>query len=216
MKVIIGIMYCALLASCVTGKITVTSFPSDSQVIVKDTRGEIKASGKTPFTLDLSKDFFSQTDFAVMEIEQNGFVSQSYVVPKTYFNTDHTINVTLKKNIIAQIKEGEDRLEIDQCEQVSKKSMNELSKGIALAQSSMMRNQWQGATVKLSDLITQYPFVSVLHDLQGNVHYLQKNYDQALAFYERSLQIDPQNVETAIMVRKLRQITGKSQKGSIQ
>lgn len=204
----------SFLFSCVTGQITITSFPSNSDVIVKDTRGEIKATGKTPFTLDLSKDFFSQTDFAVMDVEQNGFVSQSYVIPKTYFNSDHTINVTLKKNIIAQIKDDEGKLEIDQCETVSKKSMNNLSKGIATAQSNMMRNQWQVATAKLSNLISQYPFVSVLHDLQGNVHYLQKHYDQALVAYERSLKIDPENVETAIMVRKLRQITGQAQKGS--
>lgn len=121
------------------------------------------------------------------------------------------MDVTLVKK--KEQKLPEPKLDIDQCEKISKEGMNRLSKGIALAQSNMMRNQWNVATVNLASLIAEYPFVSVLHDLQGNVYYLQKNFRGALASYERSLQIDPQNVETAIMVRKLRQITGQSSAG---
>ncbi len=197
-----------VLNGCVSGQLSVTSVPANSVVIVKDSGGDIKTTGETPLALDLDESFFAQTDFVHLQAQKEGYVPLNFIIPKTFFVSNHSLNITLKKeeNNAAEAFE-----KIDQCQQISKKSLNELGKGIAIAQSNMMKKEWQIASLKIDDLISNFPFVSVLYDLQGNIHYLKKNFDEALLSYEKSLAVDPQNVETAIMVRKLRKITGKSQ-----
>ena len=184
-----------------------TSQPVGSVVTIKDPRGNIKRTAETPINIDLNQQLLGQDDFLMIEVTRTGFVTKSFIVPKTFFASDHSLAVTLEKDARLSAVDSQN---LDQCEQISKKSLTELSKGVAIAQANLMKGDLQIATTQVNTLITSYPFVSVLYDLQGNIYYLQKQFAQALSAYEKSMTLDPQNVETAIMVKKLRQIMGKA------
>ncbi|SMF64306.1 hypothetical protein SAMN06296036_12225 [Pseudobacteriovorax antillogorgiicola] len=209
MRTLLGYMIAILLSACtVTGSLNVTSQPVASTVTVKDPRGNIKETGQAPLNVSLSQQVFSQDDFLIVEVDLDGYEEQRFVIPKTFFASDHAINVTLAKE--AKLNNELSGKTIDQCEKISKKSLTDLSKGVAIAQANLLKGDLQVASVQISNLISTFPFVSVLYDLQGNIFYLQRQFSQALASYEKSLALDQENVETAIMVKKLRQITGQA------
>ena len=59
---------------------------------------------------------------------------------------------------------------------------------------------------QVNSMITDYPYVAVLHTLLGNTRYLAKDFRQAYAAYTRALELDPENLETRKMVKKLDQM----------
>ena len=72
-------------------------------------------------------------------------------------------------------------------------------------------SNFEVAKVRVAGLIADFPYISVLYDLQGNIYYLQKNYGEAVAAYEKSLDLEPENMETAFIVKKLRAQLGRTQ-----
>jgi predicted Zn-dependent protease len=87
-------------------------------------------------------------------------------------------------------------------------AIEKISRGVAQVQSMMQSSRLVEAQGQLSMLISDFPDVSVLHDLMGNVHYINKNLEMAYASYRKSLDLNPTNVDTQRMVSKIQGIIG--------
>jgi tetratricopeptide (TPR) repeat protein len=207
-----------LLISCATGRLQLSSLPEDSSVQLISNRGEIKSLGKTPLSLDMQSLFLNASDFATLRVEKDGYFSQGFVIPRTTLPANHEISVSLEKK--PEIKPPEPptpvpttpvAVELDKCTQLSKENLTRLSKGVAVVQSLLLKRDFEVAKVRLAGLIADFPYISVLYDLQGNIYYLQKNYGEAVGAYEKSLELEPENMETAFIVKKLRAQLGRTQ-----
>lgn len=207
-----------LLISCATGRLQLSSLPEDSSVQLISNRGAIKSLGKTPLALDLQSLFLNASDFAVVRLEKDGYFSQSFVIPRTSLPSNHDISISLEQK--PEIKTPQPTpspppvavaVEMDKCSQLSKENLTRLSKGVAVVQSLILKRDFEVAKVRVASLIADFPYISVLYDLQGNIYYLQKSYAEAVVAYEKSLNLEPENMETAFIVKKLRAQLGRTQ-----
>lgn len=92
-------------------------------------------------------------------------------------------------------------------------SANLLAKGIADAASMVNRKRFDDATRILEDLAVKFGTVSVIHDLLGNVYFLQRNLDRALESYRRSNRLSPNNVDTLRMIERIEKVQGRGSAG---
>ncbi len=204
-----------LLTSCATGRLELSSIPDGSSVQLISNRGEIKSLGKTPLSLDMQGLFQNASDFAMVRVEKDGYFSQGFVIPRTSLPANHEISVSLEQKPEIKAPEAPPTtpvaVELDKCSQLSKENLTRLSKGVAVVQSLILKRDFEVAKVRIAGLIADFPYISVLYDLQGNIHYLQKNYSEAVVAYEKSLELEPENMETGFIVKKLRAQLGRSQ-----
>jgi len=212
------LLLCWLIQSCATGQLQLSSIPEDSSVQLISNRGEIKSLGKTPVSMNMQQLFLNASDFAFIRVEKDGYHSQSFVIPRTALPSNHEISVSLEQKAEAKVAPVAEvvpptpvAVELDKCAQLSKENMTRLSKGVAVVQSLILKRDVEVAKVRLSNLIADFPYISVLYDLQGNIYYLQKNYSEAVLAYEKSLELEPENMETAFIVKKLRAQLGRTQ-----
>ncbi|MCB0351608.1 MAG: hypothetical protein KDD38_10520, partial [Bdellovibrionales bacterium] len=115
-------------------------------------------------------------------------------------------NSTMKSTVDMSSRLQEFKMPLQCTEQTA--SIEKISRGVAQAQSLMQSSRLVEAQGQLSMLITDFPNISVLHDLMGNVHYMNKNLEMAYASYRRSLDLNPSNVDTQRMVSKIQGIIG--------
>ena len=80
---------------------------------------------------------------------------------------------------------------------------------MATIQAFIQKKEYEAAHMKIVSLMTDYPNISVLYDLMGNVRYLQRDYGRALEAYRQSLALSPQNSMTAEIVKRLENLTDK-------
>ncbi len=199
-----------------------TSIPEGSNVQLISNRGEIKSLGKTPLNMPTDQMFINAANFANVRVEKDGYFSQSFIIPRSSIPNNHEISVSLEQKpevktepapaqTVMQPPPTPVAVEMDKCSQLSKESLTKLSKGVAVVQSIILKREFEIAKVRLSGLIADFPYISVLYDLQGNIYYLQKNYNDAVLSYEKSLELEPDNMETAFIVKKLRVQLGRNQ-----
>lgn len=217
---LIWLLLVSMLTACATGNMQLSSIPEGSNVVLISGRGEIKSLGKTPLKMTMQKLFSNASNFANLRVEKDGFYSQSFIIPRTSLPTNHEINVSLEEKPLVKAPDAQPlpstpvtpvAVEMDKCSQLSKESLTKLSKGVAVVQSIILKRDFEIAKVRLAGLIADFPYISVLYDLQGNIFYLQKNYNEAVNAYEKSLELEPDNMETAFIVKKLRTQLGRAQ-----
>lgn len=182
---------------CASGSLRVVSTPPQADVYVAYDDGPANKIGQTPLSLDDRAIDFKRGKYINLTIKKDGYLSDSMIVPSSMLPSALDISSRLEETKLPNI-----------CSNQSA-SVERIARGIASAQSLMNRNNVEEARGKLSGLINEFPDVSVLHDLMGNVHYVSKNLDGALSSYQRSLNIDPTNSDTQRMVTKLRQILNR-------
>ena len=189
MNIISGI----LLASCVnSGTYQIFSNPEGVEVYKVDENGTQSSMGNTPLIVNSNQIVSSEEEQLLFFFQKEDYFPQSLLVPKTSLQANHKIHITLLEKPKMIIDE--------QCKDLPKDAYQELARGIAEAQSLITRKDWNGAQNKLQVLVVKYPFVSVLHDLLGNVYFLQKDLSKALMAYERSASIWPYNQETTKLI----------------
>jgi len=191
------------LAGCQTGRISVTSNPVGSDVFVVSQSGAKQRLGKTPVDFATSRLNLTPGTLAEIRIESQNYTPATYLVPYTALSSSHDISANLSK-----MADDNGFSSIDSCDDISRETINEIGKSIATVQALILKKDLEVAIVRASSAIAKYPYVSVLYDLQGNIYYLQKNYVKALSSFKKSMSIDPKNLETNIMVKRLKELTG--------
>ncbi len=185
-----------ILSSCSSSRVRFESEPDGATVLGQRPGMAPVKLGVTPVEIGTAgyPELFS-TD-AQISIVKDGHETASFFVPKSVFSSDTRVSATLKGNVLPQA-----------CTQ-AEQSMREVAEGVAYAQRSLLKRDYAEAKRALQGLTSKFPKVSVLYDLLGNAHYLSKDLDSALASYERSRELYPNNSETQRMIDKISSIRG--------
>lgn len=185
------------LVGCASGDLKVQSTPEQADVFLSYDGEQPEKIGQTPLRLDQRLSTSNRARYAKIEIRKDGYKTESVLIPLN----------SVKSTVEISTRLDEARLP-EQCQNQTA-AVEKISKGIADSQSMVKSGNLQGALARLTALINEYPNITVLHDLLGNVHYISKNLDAALTSYQRSLNLDPTNADTQRMVNKIREITGQ-------
>jgi predicted Zn-dependent protease len=91
------------------------------------------------------------------------------------------------------------------CE-IQSKNTSKVARNVAQAIFFTQQKKFDQAETLLTNLINENPDISVLYDLIGNVHYLNQKTNLAVEAYSRSLELNPNSLETQRMFNKLNTI----------
>jgi predicted Zn-dependent protease len=71
----------------------------------------------------------------------------------------------------------------------------------------IQKKDYSFAEQKLTNLITEYPNVSTLYSLLGNISYLERRIEKALVYYKKAQSLSPNSVELQKIVERLEGIS---------
>lgn len=169
-----------------SSSIKLKSVPDGANVSVIESDGSSRAIGKTP--LETSESMQS------ILIEKEGFESSRIFVGRLESqNYEYSVKLTPK---------AEDPKVTD-----IKTRYERLAKNIAKANNLINNKKYAEADSILVNLTNDYPYVSVGFDLLGNISYLQKDFKRAIGYYQKSLELNPENVETKQVLDRLRSMS---------
>lgn len=183
------------LSGCASGGLRVSSNPEQADVVVIRENGTAEKVGQTPLQID-ERQISGSGKYITIVISKEGHQSESFVVPMAATGSLIQVNTKLREVTLPPI-----------CLNQSV-AIDKISRGIADVQALIKQRNLAEAQGKINSLLTEYSNVSVLYDLLGNVHYMNRNLDAALASYQKSLNIDPTNADTQRMAKKLSEIVG--------
>lgn len=181
-----------LLGSCAQAEFSVQSLPSESDVALVDEEGKIKPLGKTPLKVKADDVFKSGSAYSQIQISRPDHHTESIMVSRSSMPIDYEISINLKRQI-----QDPKALEAN--------SRNErVAQAIAQANNMIATKRLVEAEQMMAKFIQDFPHISVGYDYMGNINYLKKDLKRALYYYEKGLQINPENLETRDMVNKLK------------
>lgn len=187
---------------CASSSLRVATTPEGADVtILSRDRAPISA-GKTPFDIE-SRNFpelFGES--FQLQVAKPGHSPVSVVVPRLPLGGVGRINLNLRD------------VELPKVCQNQEESINSLAKGIAESASLVQRKRLDEASRILEDLAGKFGTVAVIHDLLGNVYFLQKSMDRALESYRRSNRLNPSNVDTIRMIERIERLQGRGTAGA--
>ncbi len=184
------------LQGCADGGLRVNSTPDKADVFIAY-EGELPNKvGETPLKLDARMIDEKRGKYITISLMKEGYKTENVIVP----------NSSMKSTIDVSSRLQEYKLPL-QCQEPTA-SIEKITRGVAQVQSMLQSSRLVEAQGQLSMLLTDYPNVSVLHDLMGNVHYMNKNLEMAYASYRKSIELNPSNVDTQRMVTKIQSIIG--------
>lgn len=189
------------LGGCATSTLKVSSLPEGADVsIVAPDRAPVKI-GKTPLEIEsrIYPELFQDT--VQVQVAKEGHSPLTVLVPRLPNGGTGRINLNLQQSELPKV-----------CQSQSD-SINLLAKGIADSASLVQRKKMDEAVRLLEDLSSKFGTVPVVHDLLGNVYYLQRNMDRALESYRRSNKLNPNNIDTIRMIERIEQLQGRGSAG---
>jgi hypothetical protein len=181
---------------CASGNLRVTSTPEKAEVFVAYEGEQPQKIGDTPLNLDSRLLENRRGKFVSLQVRKEGFQPETVLIPK----------LLMKSTIDVSTRLDEQRLPL-QCQDMTV-AIEKIARGIANVQTYINTNKVLDAQSSLTQLISEFPNISVLYDLMGNVHYINKNLEEALRSYEKSLRLNPGNTDTLRIAQKIRGIVG--------
>jgi tetratricopeptide (TPR) repeat protein len=189
------------LGGCATSTLKVSSLPEGADVsIIAPDRAPVKI-GKTPLEIESRNYPELFQDSVQVQVAKDGHSPLTVLVPRLPNGGTGRINLNLQQSELPKV-----------CQNQSD-SINLLAKGIADSASLVQRKKMDEAVRLLEDLSSKFGTVPVVHDLLGNVYYLQRNMDRALDSYRRSNKLNPNNIDTIRMIERIEQLQGRGSAG---
>lgn len=186
MKLYLSLVLVFIIQSCASPSIKLKSVPDGASVSVVESDGSARSIGKTP--LETSESMQS------ILIEKEGFESSRIFVGHLESqHYEYSVKLTPRPEDpkVTDIKSRYERL----------------AKNIAKANNLINNKRYSEADSLLVNLTNDYPYVSVGYDLLGNISYLQKDFKRAIGYYQKSLELNPENVETKQVLDRLRSMS---------
>lgn len=178
-----------IINGCTTSRnVRVRSVPEGATVTAMDSEGSGRVLGASPLE--------TNEQMQALLIEKDGYEPAHIFLGRAEKqNYDFTVRLT---------KKAEDSKLTD-----SRARQEKLAQAIARANNLIVNKRFSEAEGVLTGLTADYPFVSVIYDLLGNINYLQKDFRSALNYYERSLSINGENEETKQVIQRLRAMSNQ-------
>lgn len=188
--ILIGLI---LLGGCATStSIKISSSPEGANVSARGSDGATRLIGKTPLKIENSELSQSEGRITSLAVTKDGYQEQQILLGRDRGKENYDINIRLQGQI-------EDPKVLD-----AKGRQEKLAKSMVQAHNLITGKRYDEARSLLTAVVQDYPHISVGYDLLGTLSYLQKDLKSALNYYERSLQINPENFETKQMVDRLK------------
>lgn len=185
-----GLWGSLLLTAC-SHTLTIRSEPAGATLFVVDAQGNRGALvGTTPLTL---KPDTGQAH-ATYELRKNGFEATTLVVPLIEASRVE-IGVRLKAIDDAYFRE---RFQTDQSRILSRQFIELLKLQNAILQRSDAEVERLAQSMK-----GNFEQVSAWHSLLGNFYFLKGQRDRAKSYYQKALELDPQNNEARTLLQAL-------------
>lgn len=184
--IILSVLFILLTACSSRSSIKIRSVPEGASVSAVDSDGSTRLIGKTPVESDES--------LQALLIEKEGYEPARVFVGRLQSqHYEYTVKLDQRTEDpkMADLKTRYERL----------------AKNIAKANNLINNKRYAEADALLSNLTSEYPYVSVGHDLLGNVSYLQKDFKRAIGHYQKSLELNPENIETRQVLDRLRSMS---------
>jgi tetratricopeptide (TPR) repeat protein len=192
MKVFLILALLQLAACGSSGGVKLNSVPEGASVTLHGSGGSARDLGKTPLQLSGSELSNSGGRLSSLTISKEGHKEHHVLLGRDRGSESYDILVTLQPQM-------EDPKVLD-----IRSRQERLAKLLVQAHNLTAQKRYDEAERVLGGVLQDYPQVSVGHDLMGNVNYLQKDLKSALRSYERSLQLNPENIETRQMIDRLK------------
>jgi competence protein ComGC len=186
------ILFLLLIASCSSvGSLRINTIPENASVNLINSDGSSRELGKTPLSANLST-LMTQGRVSTISIAKEGHQTQQMVLVKDNIKENMEVNIRLQV-------ENENPRVLD-----ARKTQEKLAKSLVHAHHLIIAKRFDEAEQVLKPLMVDFPHVSVSYDLMGSLFYLKKDLRSSLKFYERSLSLNPENMEAKQMVDRLR------------
>jgi tetratricopeptide (TPR) repeat protein len=177
-----------MLSACASRMVQVQSVPDQAEVSVLSDKGRT-VIGKTPLTINAEDQPQLFSTGGMIELRINGFFPEVLVLPGSELGKSTNLSVKLS--------------ELKAADSCSHATASALARGVAMAQQQILSKRYLEAETTLKNLVVSYPNLSVIHDLLGNLYYLQRDTGRSLQAYQRSYELEPGNTFTERMIRKL-------------
>ncbi|MBN8537989.1 MAG: tetratricopeptide repeat protein [Deltaproteobacteria bacterium] len=179
--------------SCSSGTIKVESLPEGAEIFISVNGQMPRKIGITPLVVQESQVNSGNESFQISLVKE-GFLSENILAPASIFPRSSAVQVKLKE-ITAAKKVGQ-----------SDDNLQKISSSIAQIVDHIKNKEYDLAEKNLVNLQTQFPSVSTVYELLGNVFYLKKDLSKAHGYYKRALDLNPNNVDTNRMIQKIESI----------
>jgi len=175
----------------------ITSYPSKAKVSLYVAKtGDYIELGETPYILDEAKVkevMESADEYFAVRISKEGHVIEHLIIDK---------KVNSKIKYMAKLKPIE--IWTDRTKEISSTIANKLAQKIQILNQNIFQKKFKTALLKVERLIEQYPKAHVFYDIKGSILYLQGKKGESLAAYNKSLSINPDNVDSINMVKQIK------------
>ncbi len=176
--------------------LVVKSEPVEADVyFVNPKSGEKKVVGKTPLNMSMSDVTTAvgpemvSGEFFTLGVEKAGFVTQTLTIPAGQFGT-------LVTDLSVVLKQGATPKE----ERLAKSVIDRLF----LAQRFALSQQYERAQIEIDKILVEFPGFARALSMRASIYFAQKNFTEALKFYEEALKSDPQMEDAVKMVAKVK------------
>jgi hypothetical protein len=183
------------LAGCQSQAFRVDSDPAGADVSISSAGQTPRKLGVTPYVIQ-SGDQGDKSQALQLTVSKDAYQSESVLLPPAAMGRSGGLFVKL------------DGFKLPAACQNQEVALEKVARGVAESQYQIKLKNLDQAERSLNTLLTEYPNVSVLHDLLGNVHFLRKDIERALTSYRRSQAIAPNNSETGRMIKRLEELRG--------
>jgi tetratricopeptide (TPR) repeat protein len=179
-------------------QLTVESTPVGAEIFVLLPSGQYEKLGETPFIIEeatIKEWMKEQLDFTVLKISKSGFVSENLFL---------NIKDHYRLNYMAHLKAVDvwNNKEIE----VSSTAANKLALKVQSINQQVFSKKFDSALNETEALIEQFPKAHVFYDIKGSILFLMGKRSEAVASYQKSLSLNPDNNEAKMM---LKEVTGE-------
>ncbi len=184
-----------VFVGCQSQTLKIESEPAGADVLVSVQGQTAKKVGITPYVMQASEQG-DRSQAMRLVVSKDGFGADSVLLPPSSVGRSGTVFMKLDQSKLPAA-----------CVNLEA-ALEKVSRGVADAQYQIKLKNLDQAERQLVQLVDEFQNVSVLHELLGNVYYLRKDIDKALASYRRSQAIAPNNSDTGRMIKRLEESRG--------
>lgn len=182
-----------LTAVACSSKLKIQSEPTDAEVFVSQQSSlDRKSLGKTPLEIgyrelaDKAGAAPGSGEFFVLSFDFKDYETERLLLPPQPFGATQT-------QVVAKLTPSKDA---NQAKDILQRMHN--------AQKFAQGSQFERALAETEKVLEVEPKFARALSLKGSIFYLQKNYDEALVWFEKSLAADPSFDDAVRMINKIK------------
>ncbi len=192
---ILFILFALILGACSSLSLKVNTTPPEADVIVHTPNGSQKL-GVSPLIIK-DEQLQSLPEGFTLELSKEDHLQQTVMIEKKSITANGELTVKLKPLNKAEAKLNDPDV---------KAAVESIARQVAAIQSSLLKKEFIQAEILTRNLLNNYPNFSVGWNLLGNNYYLQGKTTESLSAYQKALTLEPDNVETRIILDKINRL----------